>query len=474
MRRILFGAIWLTGFLAVLLSWGMMWGRAQGEGPSRIIAQTYSPNSSCQQEMIIPETGFRHQIQHITNPCSISPLGWSTDGKWFYYETAITSIDSNGKYRVIRTDREFHKEEVIIDSVAYADSIYLSRDTQYLIQSDSISKHVYSINTGNRTRRNLTESLPEGHLVALSPDGNSIIAAARNASVQWTWYQIAVDGSFLKPLEVDLSLLTNPDVILWSDTSAWIVLYQREDLTETSEKAWLYRMRPDGSDLTLFASSLNAPYYAIWVHPSGMVGVQEDNIFRAISVETGDTLWQLDDVTRTYLEAKWGYMLDQDWVHFRMTDGRLARCRFDGSSLTFYDPQNIRVLSIWGWTPNGEWVWFETDGGHGDFVDIMRLQRGTGKAELMVDEIEGRYYGWSPDGKWVYYNGHFMHLYRMPLEGKSQPDPVVGDKITTITAWTPPYQAEWQPTRTLTIGIGLMSFSTLLPTLHWIRRQRIA
>ncbi len=470
MRRIIFGAIWLTGFLAVLLSWGMMWTRAQGEGPSRIIAQTYSPTSSCQQEIIAPEIGFRHQI----NPCPIIPLGWSADGEWFYYQIESISAEGYQNYPVMRMDRKFHKEEVIIDQVAYPDSIYLSHDTQYLIQSDSISRHVYSINTRNRIRRKLTESLPEGYVVALSPNGDSIIAAARNASDQWTWYQIAVDGSFIKPLAVDVSLLTNPEVILWSDTSAWIVLYQREDLTETSEKAWLYRMRLDGSGLTLFASSLNAPSHSVWVHPSGIVGIQENDIFRAIAVETGDTLWQLDGVNRTYLEAKWSYPLDQDWVHFRMTDGRLARCRFDGSDLTFYDPQNIPVLSIWGWTPNGEWVWFEADGGHGDLVDIWRLQRDTGKVELMVDEIEGRYYGWSPDGKWVYYNGHFMHLYRTPLEGNSQPETVVGDKITTIIAWTPPYQAEWQPTRTLIIGIGLMSFSTLLPTLHWIRRQRIA
>ncbi|MBZ0318536.1 MAG: SMP-30/gluconolactonase/LRE family protein [Anaerolineae bacterium] len=254
-------------------------------------------------------------------------------------------------------------------------------------------------------------------------------------------------------------------VVLWSDAPEWLVLRNNHNL---------YRIRPDGSGLTRLTASEKGIYDTGWAHHSGVIGLIEGDLFSALWVDTNEILWQLKGVQEVLIGKEVGNptYLDENWLYFRMTDGRYARCRLDGSSLTYYVSPNFPILSVRGWSSDGQWLWFETSATDPNKVDAMRVQADTGKVELMVDEMTpAASLTWTPDNRWAYYyDSDRQHVVRIRLDDNRQSEIVSNNAVPY--SWTPPYQAEWQPTHTLTIGIGLMSFSTLTLIVLWRRRHK--
>lgn len=476
MRRIIFGTIWLTGFLAVLLAWGMMWGRAQGEGPSRMIARKYDGAYSCQTGITMPE--LLHWWQPIVgeySPCWI--LGWSADNHWLFYTSRgkgdRTEINN---YIIGRIDASFRYNEILVGKTS--GFVYLSPHSSKLVFSvlshDAKGNTLLnwsSITMDGKNRQNLTNKfrLITGNVFytgepIISPSGDWIIANGPHTYTSYgRLYRFATDGHAVEGitnLPSQQSL-----VVLWSDAPEWLVLRNNHNL---------YRIRPDGSGLTRLTASEKGIYDTGWAHHSGVIGLIEGDLFSALWVDTNEILWQLKGVQEVLIGKEVGNptYLDENWLYFRMTDGRYARCRLDGSSLTYYVSPNFPILSVRGWSSDGQWLWFETSATDPNKVDAMRVQADTGKVELMVDEMTpAASLTWTPDNRWAYYyDSDRQHVVRIRLDDNRQSEIVSNNAVPY--SWTPPYQAEWQPTHTLTIGIGLMSFSTLTLIVLWRRRHK--
>lgn len=484
MQRIIFGAIWLTGFLAVLLSWGMMWGRTQGDGPRRMLGKVASTISRCQYEVINPANGTYHTVQEDSRKdCGFTELGWTANQEWFYFQKWI--IDQNGLpfSEINRIDRNLQRQEIVATDIPSARG-YLSPDGRNLIVTGSDGWQVVDSDNLEASYRIYVDAYRGSYsLRAFSPDGHWMILTTRTDVDGWRNYLARLDGSEIYAIAESWWL----GIVMWTETPQWLVLFDmyswdgRHDITQVS------KMRPIGGDGELLAWtavktpnggsyewSADAPFFSKWAHNSGIVGLMTRDRFDAMWVDTGEILWSLQGVERVYtgFESDDPDNLDKDWVHFKMIDGRLARCRFDGSDLTFYDLNSLPVLQVWGWSPDGEWVWFETPTSNPDLSDVYRVQRDGGRMELIANDMAISYFGFSPDFKWAYYQNQTYYLSRLRLDGTGQPKIVLRDEPGYYISWTPPYQAEWQPTRTLIIGIGLMSFSTLTPIVLWRRRHK--
>lgn len=480
MRRIIFGAIWLTGFLAVLLSWGMMWTRAQGDAPARMAGRKSSEEYSCQVGMTIPESNLWRPIVRSHNSCGL--LGWSDDHRWIYYLASDTDYEPY-VYRIGRIDSSLHHKEILVDGIVNG-PFFFTPGSQYIVFQDEypneagrMQRDWFSITTDGQHLQNLTlqlrlaaghESLPgRPHI---DPSGNWMVMEVPRASDDYAnndLYRIALDGHAVEQVPNFVGNLGY--VILWTDTPEWLVVENRE----TND---LYKIRPDGSDPTPLSWGVDGVRFEGWTHPSGMIGLMQGDTFSAVWVDTGEVLWRLEGVEGVYIglnEKNLRAAFDEEWVNLKMWNGTFARCRLDGSQLTFYQPKGYKILNLWGWSPDGDWVWFETPGSNPNVDDVMRVQQNTGVVELMLDDVNPLTGRWSPDGKWAYYydynSGPAYH--RIRLDGSGKPEIVLSEDIRPF-AELPPYQAEWQPARTLILGIGLMSFSTLTPIVLWRRRRK--
>lgn len=473
MRRIIFGAIWLTGFLAVLLAWGMMWGRAQGEGPRRMIGKTWDTPNGFQMGMTMPGSRLWRPI--ASDDLAFRVLGWSENKFWLYYMAVYEeNYDTDtSTYRIGRVDASLHHKEILLDGVM--DTVFLSPEAKYIVfkrGSQNIQGQYevnwYSVTSDGKNLHNLTSQFHLEWYPALpvfDPSGEWLVLQAYQEpgnSDDTDLYRIALDGHLVEQIREFPS--NHSSVILWTDAPEWLILQ-----ADTNE---IYKMRPDGSDLTQLTFTQEGPQYVGWVHQTGIVGLLEGDIFSAVRIDTMETLWRLAGVQKVFTESGGPANLNNDWLHFQMTDGRLARCRFSSDELTFYNTQNLRMQRVRQWSSDGNWVLIETDGPDLGHVAVVGLQANTNNIKYVYDTANsGSLVGWSPDGKWLYYydfkNDHLRHV---KIHGGEQ------SQIVSTGAFpyssTPPYQAEWQPTHTLAIGIGLMSFSTLTPIVLWRRRHK--
>lgn len=485
MRRIIFGAIWLTGFLAVLLSWGMMWGRAEGEGPRRVIvANGYfgTERKPCPIEAIIPEIGRRQIIGQVTGGCNISSIGWVNE--WFYYQYVYEKGKQRYGTRLERANQRFDQQEVIIEGFwGTPGAMFIGPDGHYLIEA---KRDIGTL--GEILITNLTDGSKRPSLFpyedtftnrVFSPDGQWLVVSVWHQTTGLraaTAYLVNLATGAVQAVPLPTTDSSNTEGIVWTKSPEWLVLTHTYYIDNGVAVDDIYKKHPTENGVTLLASGQDGTTYSGWVHESGIIGLLKDQTFRAVSIDTGQTLWQLQGVDKVITSsdpAVWRE-LPPDWIYFRMTDGRLGRCRVDGSDLGVYDIRNLDVLNIWGWSADGEWVWLRKVANNPDFEDVVRVQRDTGKIEVIFGNTHLAFAGQSPDSRWIYYQDENHNLRRINLDGDPQSEIIVpfDNGLAYPLAWTPPYQAEWQPTRTLTIGIGLMSFSTLTPIVLWRRRRK--
>jgi hypothetical protein len=406
-------------------------------------------------------------------------MGWSNDHHWFYY-IAPDVGGGSPPYRVGRTDANLSRNEILIDDVSEG-HIYLTSNAQYIVFQNTYSdaagdvqRDWFSISTSGQNLQNLTAqfgSRTDGTGFGqpfFSPQGDWLVMRVSKwdgSQRSYHLYKIALDGSAVE--EIPGFEAMEVEILQWTATPEWLVLYN----PSTGET---YKVRPDGSDLTLLTSGYSGTVYSVWTHQSGMVGLFDlaTSTFSAVSVDTEETLWELKDVQKVYkgMEAGDPKKLDTSWVHF-MIGGRLARCRLDGSDLAFFDTQNLSIRWIWGWTPDHQWVWLETFGNNSNLTDLIRVQADTGKTEVLLDEVSIGFLEWVPDGESAYfYDYQNSNNYGIKVNGSSKAElvPVQG---ALPVGMTPPYEAEWQPARTLIIGNGLMSVSILSSIVLWRRKK---
>lgn len=493
MRRMVLGVVWLIGLLIVVSSWGMMLQRADGEGPTQIIGSKSYGYDSCQFEIINPENGtHRPFVNGLSLGCRV--IGWTADGEWLYYRYIANLALPDVTYRIERIDATFRNPEIVVEKLINPTdgTIFLTEDTRHLVflnpetYGDTPKWYIQSVD--DPSQLNLIASPPAGGEFQpipspiLSPNQQAMIVPVRFTGDHSDYlYRVNLDGSGSQHIPYYRGHKTS--LVAWTDVPEWLLVANAEGSANLT--CWnLCKVRPDGSEVTILLQNERGFVYTGWFHQSGIVGIQKDDVFKAMWVDTGEILWELRGVKTIFTEystVSTGYpwrpiqgTLDNDWVHFTMADGRLARCRFDGSELSFYDLNPLPVLSVWDWSPDGEWTWLETGAAGAYFGDLVRVQRNTGRIELISDRVTFKFTGWSPDGEWAY---HYevvsdFALRRTRTDGTGKQEVIIRDSDVYPVTWTPPYEAKWQPARTLIIGNGLMSVSILLSIVLWRRKKR--
>lgn len=458
MRRVLQWTFLINGLMILLLILFLQIGRYQKQAPEFMLV-TVNENRSERLYLYSQELDY---WRPLTTPYSVIwQDGWHPSRKWFYVSGAM--LNSNGD--IVESDvwrvssgglsaRYVPDMEFPLLATWTPDGTWLV----YGLFDEHYYGDLYKVRPDGRDLQNLTADFEpsvmvstEGHPILMSPDGQSVVFSA--ATNWFEAHRLALSGGHPEKLMTEIEE-GGGGAQAWLHETNWLITYNG---------AYLYRVRPDGTQAQRLTTQLEVSERVEWVlEQQNLIVISQrlpsgDTRLMGLNISDWGLRWQLDGVS--FLGD---VTLDGQWLIVWFPERHLYRVRSsDGMTESLINlPENATWQGI---SPNKSWLLYSLSRPNDEGVELYRVGIEDGQIEslhIFPQLIAQR--GWSPDSEWVLIEDYLEPetvQYWVHIDGNSvRPQHRL---INRLIGWLPVINQMWSPSLMVAMGLGLLGVGFL-------------